>query len=248
MFVRHRVLVKPDLDVWMLHGLGESGLCYREAFYHDSLNKFSLYVPDFPGFGVSPICRGQEDIAHAADLILPVIKSLSRDNRISIVAHSMGAIVGTEVAERLGDQVKCMVNVEGNISRDGCFLSSKTCTITDATEYYNDFLESVFRNGPQDESLERYHASVRFCDPDALYAWARRGYELTGEERCGASYIRLKCPKLYIYGENSISPASRTFLNDNQLELVKFPNCGHWPMIQDPGRFYSEIANFIVRE
>jgi len=53
LFVRHSELHKPRSVLLFVHGLGESGLCFKEAFESRDMNEYSLVVPDMMGYGRS---------------------------------------------------------------------------------------------------------------------------------------------------------------------------------------------------
>ena len=64
-FLRTHLNTKSSAHIWFLHGFGESSLSFEEAFFSELVESYSLFVPDLPGFGVSPPQSGRMSIEGA---------------------------------------------------------------------------------------------------------------------------------------------------------------------------------------
>ena len=53
-FIRKSLIASARADLWFIHGFAESSFSFQEAFRSPLAKEFNLYVPDLPGFGVSP--------------------------------------------------------------------------------------------------------------------------------------------------------------------------------------------------
>ena len=51
MYVRHRFAGPHRPTTLLIHGLGESALCFEDAFHQPALGGFNLIVPDLAGYG-----------------------------------------------------------------------------------------------------------------------------------------------------------------------------------------------------
>lgn len=232
-------------DLWFLHGLGESGLSFKESFEIESLREFNLFVPDCPGFGASPYDKNRADLLKIVDPITEAINSLSGAKPIVIIGHSMGNVLGLEIARALDNRLAGFVNIEGNLLKQGCSISQKASAHDTAAAYYRLVSRSLSIHNKQSDDLLRYYASFRFCHEDAFWKWAKTGYSLTGEDLSAKKYRDLACPKIYYYGDKSLHPDSRQFLKDNDLATEIFLKSDHWPMITETAKFYSSLTQFL---
>lgn len=243
-FVRTSRIKKAIADLWFLHGFGESGLSFREAFSSPLARRFNLFVPDFPGFGASPYQRRYADLPAVTDLLKRMIRKFSGRKPIGLIAHSLGGVIGTWICEQLKSQMIAYVSVEGNLTRSDTFFSGLAAKASSAEKFYRDFLREIYRRGANDEALQRYFASLRFCDPRALSGWGRSGVKATGDDRSGREFAVLPCPKIYFWGDQSAPRESLDFLKTHSLNNRCFKGAGHWPMIDRPIEFYQSAAGF----
>ncbi|MBI2346039.1 MAG: alpha/beta hydrolase [Deltaproteobacteria bacterium] len=241
-FIRKREQ-QDKLAIWFVHGFGESGFCFKEAFDAPELKQYSLHVPDFPGFGVSPLFSESHTINQSASLLTDLIKD--SHNPVVLVAHSLGGLIATQAATALPEKVKGLVNVEGNLTKADCFYSGKAAEATNAAQFKADFTEEIYKMGLKDEAIRRYFVSLKMANPESLKTWGRTGVEATGEEKGGNDFLQVPCPKLYIYGKKSIPERSRKFLEKNDVEAVEFENSGHWPMLDETEKFYRVVGEFV---
>lgn len=117
-FVRTHEIESAEADVWFIHGFGDSGFSFIEVFNSCLINNYNLYVPDLPGFGVSPFNLHVSQLSNMADFLKDVIRSISGNRPLVLVAHSMGSIIGTLLCKLLEAQIKLFVSVEGFLIAD----------------------------------------------------------------------------------------------------------------------------------
>lgn len=234
-------------DVWFVHGFGESGLSFYEALSSPLAATHNLYVPDLPGFGVSPPDPDVRSIGSAAGVLVSLIGKLSGARPVALVGHSLGALVAIEATRRLGDQVALLVNVEGNLTDGDTYLSGLTGRYTPGELYpVLTGLVANFRDDPQ--ALLRYRASLRLADPETLWHLGRSGVEATGTTQGAESFLALACRRAYYWGGESLSPKSLGLLKDWPAAIGKreFPGAGHWLMITQTRRFYAALAEDVA--
>jgi len=236
---------RPDLPaLWCLHGYGASGESFLESFQAPVLAPYSIYVPDFPGFGESPAGPKPPDFQQTADLLADLIHVYTPTQPVALVAHSAGGLVGTRLARSL-PRLLCFVNVEGNLTEADNFISGRAAAATDIDAWRREFVEKVRGQAATDEALRRYCRDLLRAAPAALRRWARCTLEDTGTTHAGESFRKLDCPKLYIYGGRSIPAATLDFLRARDIPRMEFAESGHSPMIDEAGRFYAAVDKFL---
>ncbi len=235
-----------EADVWLLHAFGESGLSYREVFDSELVAQHNVFVPDLPGFGVTPNADhplGMEE--HAAQLS-GLIEKLSTTGHVHLVAHSVSGILATLLAQSLPHLVRSLVSVEGNLTTADSIYSSLPGKHS-KEEFYRIYLDNISRHAQQRADFGRYLASVRFASVDALYAWGKSSDKFIHADRPGQAFLALDCAKTYIWGDVDTPPETQAFIHNNKVPNVFMQNCGHWPMLQDPELFYRTVSEFIAQ-
>lgn len=245
-FMRIQEGKSEEPHVWFVHGFGESGLCFAESFLAPRLKKYSIRIPDFPGFGSSPSLETPHEVDQSARLLKSLIETYSPVNRVVLVAHSLGGIIATKVALKLENKVHCYINVEGNLTQADAFYSGRAAKASDPIRWKEEFVEEIYQLGLRDESYRRYYLSLKVACPMALQAWGRSGVKETGDHLGGDNFLKVNVPKLYIFGKRSTPTMSRAFLKNNKINSLEFPQSGHWPMIEETERFYETVGRFIV--
>lgn len=242
--LRSSIVAEAKGDIWFIHGFGESGLSFIEAFDSPLADKFNLYVPDMPGFGASPYPDTHPNQKQTADILYDLIQKISKTNSIYLVGHSQGGLVATWLCQKLGDQVCGYVNVEGNLTKADVTFSGEAAKQSTPDACKAHILRYVETHA-QDESYWRYYASLRLASPDVLLTWAKAGLEFTGETKGGEEYAALPTRKLFIGGIKSHAPMTRHFIESHQLNHYYFEHSGHWPMIDDSVMFYDKVREFV---
>jgi pimeloyl-ACP methyl ester carboxylesterase len=240
--------------VWLVHGFGESGLSFREAFSSPLAAAYDLYAPDLPGFGVSPPDPGVRSIDAAAGRLVSLVGRLSGGKPVALVGHSMGSLIAVEAARRLGSQAVLVVSIEGNLTDEDTYFSRLTNQYEAPGKFYTALQERIAGQiaGLKDddderEALLRYRASVRLADPETLWDLGKSGVEATGDTRGAESFLALPCRRSYYWGGASPSPKSRDLLADwpAAIERREFPGAGHWLMITQNRQLYAALAEDI---
>jgi pimeloyl-ACP methyl ester carboxylesterase len=243
-FLRYREGEEELPALWCIHGYGASGRSFLEAFDAPELEAYSLYVPDFPGFGKSPESATPQGIPEAAGLLATLIDTLSATEPVVLVGHSAGGLIGTRVAFSL-ERVQGFVNIEGNLTDADNFISGKVAVAEDVEAWRRDFLEELHGPVETDEALRRYRADLITAGPRTLRAWAVSVVNETGVTRAGERFMQVPCPRLYAYGKKSIPERTLAFLLEHRIPHLEFAESGHSPMIDEAQIFYAAIASFL---
>ncbi|MEW6184038.1 MAG: alpha/beta fold hydrolase [Bacillota bacterium] len=256
-FIRHTgVNRRPAL--LFIHGLGESGLCFDEAFRSPELKDCGLVVPDMPGCARS---------SHAFDGDYGMETQVRRLRRLVdhlglesfyVVGHSLGGDLGVLMASCDNEgRVKGLVNVEGNLTPHDTFISGKAAAAAESGDFTGwfeeDFKEKMVLKGwgSRWESCRRYYASLRFCRPEAFLAEAleicERNRPLPGrtESLTGTAYAGLQIPKVFCWGSESLAQETLEYLEAASLRHRRFEPAFHWLMIDRAEEFYGFLSDFI---
>ena len=245
-FFRHNTL-KPGRDsIFLLHGFADSGLAYIEAFDSILAQNFNLYVPDFPGFGVSPLNPAYTSISSHADLLAEIIEQ-ELEGRVYIIAHSIGGLVGTRLCQQLGSRVGYYFSIEGNLTPPDSYYSSKPLQYESPAAFFAAFEAEIYELGKSQDRFKRYYSSLRYASPQGMHYWAESSQHLVQDGLCGQEFSKLACPKLYIWGDVDTPAATQTYIKTAQVPNRFYPGVGHWHMHENAAQLYSDIDR-IIRE
>jgi pimeloyl-ACP methyl ester carboxylesterase len=231
-------------DIWFIHGFGESGLSFVEAFDSPLAEKFNLYVPDFPGFGVSPHRPGAETIVDSTEVLCGLIGDISKDAPIFLVGHSLGGIIGTWTAERLSNKVRGYVSIEGNLTKADTFATSLTKGYEDPNAFHELLSGIATSQIAEDILFRRFLASLTLAHPSALLTWGKSCVEATGVTKAGAEFVALDAKTLYIWGDESIPNMTKDFVFSNEINNREIKGAGHWVMVDKSEECYRAIFEF----
>jgi pimeloyl-ACP methyl ester carboxylesterase len=259
MFLRHNEIKHGKTTLLFVHGLGESGLCFKEVFQYEQFGEFNVMVPDLVGYGRSSKASGDN---YSFDFQVNRLQRLMTDKLygdIIVIGHSMGGDLGTLLcAKDKNGSIKAFVNVEGNLTQSETFISRKAVEAhknRDFLRWFNkDFKwwQVLKKWGKRYDSCRRYYASLQFCRQEAFLQNAQELVEkntaLEGEfkSKIGETYCDLSIKKVFCYGKESIKPGSLTlkYIKNKNLESKKFPGAFHWVMIDQAEKFYPFLYEF----
>jgi pimeloyl-ACP methyl ester carboxylesterase len=271
MFLRHNELKKDRTTLLFVHGLGESGLCFREVFDDTKFDNFNLLVPDMLGYGRSSSAQEsgysfEAQVKRLWQLIEHVqVKRKVPIKELILIGHSLGGDLTTLFCEEYMNEiiVKKYINIEGDITPYELFFSSKAVKASERSdlEGFETWLRENFMNDvfgeladKHGESCQRYYASLSFCRADAFGQNAQelceRNRITQGEKvwsEIGETYIELskKLDTIFCYGTESLSCDTICFLKEHQLNAKPFKEAGHWLMIDRKDEFYDFLYEFI---
>lgn len=232
-----------DIDVWFLHGFGESHLCFRDAFAHPLAERMRIFLFDCPGCGASPPRQTGLTIEDAAELCRDLIESFSSSRRIVLVGHSVGAIIATRMALMRDFSPGLVISVEGNLTRADAYFSGQAANFDEPEAFYA-WLRSKIREKEADgEVFRRYSCSLELADPRTLWTLGR---SVIGYPNPGQDFLGLTCPSIYYWDPASTTDAAKQFLDGNGVRQRKLEGLGHWPMITSPSQFYAAVEQDVL--
>jgi len=245
-FIRHNETDNTKQSIWFIHGFADSGLAYREVFDSNLVSDFNLYVADLPGFGVSPLNSKYLSMKDQAYLLAQVIQEeIKGSEKVNIVAHSIGALIGTWICQYLDDKINYYFNIEGNLTEADSYFSSLPLKYKNAEEFTKAFEKEIFKNAKKQERYKRYYSSLRFAEPDGMRNWALTSQEHIKNNKCGFEFIKLNCHKIYIWGDIDTPKETQEFIKEQNLPNRLYKGVGHWHMVENSENLYNDINKTI---
>jgi len=242
----YRLIDGADYLVF-IHGFGSAKEHFRHAFNALLLAGFSIASIDLIGFGQS---RGPANFGYAMrDQARVMLKTLSelKIGSFHLCAHSMGGLVAIEMAELEPERVLSLIDVEGNLTLEDCFLSGKVAEFT-----YEEFnkvgrrrIEGDLKKASlADPSLIEYLETFRRASAMALLKSAIHTVaDSTMPVADRLASIRNSC---YIYGEKNkgVFPGEK-LLRERHVPIFYVKGAGHTMATDNPEEFYRIISSFL---
>jgi len=259
-FVRYRIKENGKPPVLFIHGLGESGRCFFDAY--GLLLDNSVIVPDLLGYGRSEKLKTDPDYSFSNQLkILGELIDYFRLRDIIIVGHSYGGVLGTFMCgEDKKGKIKKFVNVEGCIARDTLLESTNAVrALGQCNDDMSEFGKWLHEGGFKKRLLEdnesastiKYFDSVIECAPAAFAQTAKElirrteGEDESGNNEISLAYKGLDLPKIFCVGTRPVMDSARGFLSANNLEYRVFNVASHWLMLDKREEFYAFLDGYI---
>lgn len=225
-----------------IHGLGASRSSFDPAFEEQGLRGLTLVSMNLPGFGDGPPAPGfSYTMAELADLVLGWLEPLHAE-RVHIVGHSMGGVIGLHAAERLGFRAGTFLNLEGNLGIENCLFSGKIASLSegDFERHGITAFRFMLQNLLEKDSspgLSRYAADLERVDSQALHRCACSLVRESREGRLMERFVEIPVRKAYFTGERSLNPKHQAFLSGHHIPCYVVPQSGHFLMDDRPDLF-----------
>lgn len=231
-----------------LHGFGSTKEDYADIVRHAVFYGHPFLAYDAPGCGEST-CSDLSQIS-IPFLVNTALEVLDRFGigRFHLVGHSMGGLTALMLADQCPGRVLSLVDIEGNIAPEDCFLSRQIVNHPepDAERFFDAFIERALHAPAYASAL--YASSLRH----KVRAGAVRGIfqsmvDLSDNGDLMNKFVRLPCPKMFMYGEQNRSLSYLSYIETQGVQLAEIPRCGHFPMYSNPMAMWEEIADFLGR-
>jgi len=231
----------------LLHGFTDHGISYQPLL--PGLSGHRLFIPDLRGHGASD--QGESHrIADFADDIESLIHRFALDRPV-LVGHSLGAIVATDLASRMGSSIGGLITLAGTLRPNGPAtehmqqaISGFTDPIDPADPFFADWHAGAEKVSPAfHASLVRAACAMPFAVWQSVIAEVGR-VDLT---ECAA---RVSVPALVIGGTDDpiFGPAHhRALANALRAEAHLLPDTSHNPHWQHPDIVAALIRDFLAR-
>jgi len=234
--------------ILFIHGFGSSKIFFEQAFSDLSLKQFNIITFDLPGFGQSKILTDfSYSMADFAKVSLCLLDSCGI-NTFHLGCHSMGGLIGIEMAFMAPESILSFSCLEGNLTIEDCFISGLIIR-----ESYQKFVkrgriqceDSLKKQARKNPVLYSYLQSFKQASSLALYKSAEHTVNDSKNSAPLKRFLKLK-NQCYIYGEKNrnLYPGEKKLL-DSGLPVFYIHNAGHSMAEENPEQTYSIIAEFI---
>lgn len=234
----------------MLHGLGASRRCFEEAPSHLDTSRFTLVMPDLPGFGESLVPDNHgTSMASMASAMEAVVLSLNA-REVHIVAHSMGGVVGLLLASAPSLQLRSFTSAEGNLVAEDALMSSKVSRLKESvfTRVWSKWLAMVEDSlGPEPvRQHELFLESLAATPPGVIHQSSVSCWALTSSGELADRFLALSCPKIYLVGEKTQEerPLPDPVIQA-EIPVVTIPGVAHFVM-ENADAFYGAVRQFVI--
>jgi len=259
-FLRSNELESNKLTLLFIHGLGDSGINYKEFFSSSLVDKFNIIVPDLMGHGKSAKLN-KYTFKLQSEILISHLAHLEFENNIELnniilIPHSMGAAHALLLYDSIiRTKIRALISVEGTITQYGTFISKHV--FNNQNNFVNWFNKFKYINvyselATKYTSLKKYYASLEFCDPTAFLENGVELYEIStclnekNQNISGKRFLDLDIPKIYCYGDQSLAKESIEFLNEHNLPVKIFQTENHFVMQQCQAEFVQFITSWIM--
>jgi pimeloyl-ACP methyl ester carboxylesterase len=219
---------------------------------------------DLPGFGDSEVGTGPVSIRGYAEVLDRFCERLGLD-RVVVVGNSMGGFVAAEFALLAPDRVSGLVLVDAAGMVPTRAEASRVLPFLWSTALIGTRVAAAGRRIAARPGLRRAALRLVVHDPAALPAdltlWAllpAPGPSTRAALRAAFSYAThdwgervraISCPTLITWGEGDamipVRHADEYARRIARARIVRFPQAGHLPMIEQPGRFNQALLEFL---
>jgi pimeloyl-ACP methyl ester carboxylesterase len=253
----------------LLHGFPEFWWAWRKQLTPLAVAGFHVVAPDLRGFNLSSAPQGMP--AYQLDIVAADIVALSDAlgaDRIHLVGHDWGAVIGWWVAARYPDKLKQVVLISGPhpqawarqaLSNPGQALRSAYIaffqlpwlpeTALGARGFAR--LKSAMRRSTRERSLDP-HTLDQYARawerPDSLSAMLNY-YRALRRLRAEPPLASIRPPVLVLWGDKDrflgrgVMEASAALCENGQFVAIE--GASHWLHWEDPERITAEILGFL---
>jgi pimeloyl-ACP methyl ester carboxylesterase/quercetin dioxygenase-like cupin family protein len=229
-----------------LHGFGSTKEDFADVTRYREFNDYRVLALDAPGCGAS-------DDGGVAVTIETIVQCLGRVldkfdvRRLHLVGHSMGGLAALVYARENPGRIASFVNIEGNLAPEDCFLSRQIVThgSADPERFIAAFVARLLDSDQYSNRL--YAASLeQKVRSRVVRSIFHSMVELSDTEDLLGDFVRLPCPKLFMYGEANNNLPYLQAMRAQGVWLAEIPHCGHFPMYANPPSMWRQIADFIA--
>ncbi len=123
------------IPIVLIHGFCEYSTLWK-SLSKELSNDFRIFCPDLPGFGKSPLPKGDFSLEQIGDQIVSWLKSLGIEQCI-VIGHSLGGYISLEVLRKYPDFFKEIGLINSSVFEDSI----------DKKENRNKLIEFIGNNG-----------------------------------------------------------------------------------------------------
>lgn len=226
----------------LLHSVGCSAMEFEDVM-RPLAARYRVFAWDMLGHGDSDPMPWRMSIEEYASSLSELIEVLAL-GRCHIAGASIGGLIALEMATSHMSRVASVALLEtGLLSEERWIGMWPTVELTFGIPTQSlDDIRPRFRSA-DDALLTRWNIDRNKAGGASMVAamWAIRNY------RFGGALGDLRVPALFLYGSNSPVKASLETLETIRpaADVRILPDCGHFPMVDDPPAFSRTLLDFL---
>jgi pimeloyl-ACP methyl ester carboxylesterase len=205
---------------------------------------FDVMVLDLPGFGMTPPGRHPASIPYFAELVARLVRRECRD-QVTLVGHSLGAVVAVDAANQLAGQCSGLVSFEGNLTPEDAYFSGQAADYRDPSEFKRAFSTQVDQMAAAGRVPSSYADAVKTADAETMWTLGREARVRGADGSFGAAYRNLPMRTVYFWASSTTPPTTRQYLARHAITEHQLPIEHHWPWTLDPDVVAQALTEFI---
>ena len=229
-----------------LHGFGSTKEDYADAALHPVLADYRILAFDAPGFGGSTCSDAS---ALSMEYLVAVVEAVCDHFEIGpfhLCGHSMGGLAAVLLAHTRPVQILSLVNIEGNLVSEDCFLSRQILESGegDSAAFLDRLRERIWRV-PQ-AGFPLYAAGLTGKTAgDAVRPILRSMVFHSDHSSLMEKFLSIPCPKMFMHGEQNRGLPYLGQLRAGGVAVAEISHAGHFPMYSNPQETLSRMAEFL---
>jgi pimeloyl-ACP methyl ester carboxylesterase len=262
LFYRHTQIDSQRPTLLCIHGLGDSGQAFLEAFREADLQAYNIIVPDLLGYGKSSRASDDDYCFYRQITRLYQLLDGLGIMEFDLIGHSMGGDIGTLMcANDEQGRIQAFANIEGDLTQGDRFITNQALAAekTIGFEFWlrhrftNEIAPYILKNFVR--TCRRYQASLRLCQTYAFLQNAKEIYALNENHPphdhgiIASIFDSLPKRKKYYWACESLSRQSQKYLeNKSYSHTPAFEDSSHWVMLDSREKFYDALSKFLKVE
>jgi pimeloyl-ACP methyl ester carboxylesterase len=238
--------------VVLIHGLGGSSNTWQPLMA--ALRNFTVYRPDMPGSGRSPVPMEAQSIASFAEAIVDGLKELGVSSA-HFGGHSLGTLVCQHIAVHMPQCVRSLalfgaITEPPDAARNGLIGRAATARSGAMDTIADQIIAGTLSPGTHSDNP----AAVAFVR-ESVMRQPPEGYAKSCEALSKAHVFpveRIEVPVLLVAGDTDpvAPPSMATALKDKlpDAKMVLLERSGHWIPIEKAAESSRLIAEFLQKQ
>jgi len=204
-------------------------------------DRCEVVVVELPALGRPGRLPVGPTVTEIANLIAGILRQVWA-TPVTLVGHSLGSAVAVRAAPQLDGQCQAVVSIEGNLTADDAFLTGQAAGYADPDEFKTSLAAQIDQLVTAGRAPASFAESVRAADAATMWALGRDVVLQSSDDGFGHEFLRLTCPRLYVWSRATTSQASQDLLHAQAVPHHELGIAHHWPWIVDPAAIAGHIS------
>lgn len=217
---------------------GDNGSMFEPLASTALGRRYSLVLPDLPGFGEATPVAGELSLEVCAELIDQVIR---QDEARIVIGHSLGSIVASLAASQPASPIETIISIEGNLTPEDAYFSGSAAKYDDPESFRSAFLARLADMAVDNRTMARYRSEVAKADPKSLWELGCASHRFS-TSRVPGEVLALSARQVhYMYNPDNTPKVTLEWLRKNPIPRTLLPGASHWKMVDQPDLLADKI-------